>query len=95
MPSFLVGVNAILYFMSSGVVLKTHVWKWIVLAIMLVGPAFVAPLIPSPPAQPGTIPFLQTMPPVMLFLGQVWFFSGLLTLILFIRRNPLPATDAP
>jgi hypothetical protein len=93
MPSFLVAANAMLYLMGSGVVMKEHRWKWLMLAIMIIGPIVVAPLIPFPVPQIGLMPILEPLPPVMLTLGLTWFVSGAVTLILFIRRNPLPGID--
>jgi hypothetical protein len=94
MPSLLVASNALLYFMGSGVVLKEHRWKWPVIPVMLAGPILVAPLIPYPAVPPGLIKIWEQLPPVMLFLGITWVLSGVATLILFIRNNPLPETAA-
>jgi hypothetical protein len=94
MPSFLIATNAMLYLMGSDLVMKEHRWKWLMLAIMIVGPIVIAPMIPFPVPQFGLMPILEPLPPVMLFLGLTWFLSGAITLILFIRHNPIPATDA-
>jgi hypothetical protein len=95
MPSIMLAANAMLYLMSSGVVLKTYPWKWLVLAMMLIGSVVVAPAIPYPVAKAGSLPILDPLPPLMLFLGLMWFLSGAVTLFLFMRHNPLPVTDAP
>jgi hypothetical protein len=89
-PSFLVATNALLYLMGSGVVLKPNRWKWFVLPLMLVAPILVAPAIPHPPTNTLTEIF-ALLPPVMLCVASVWLFSGTLTLMLFIRRNPVPS----
>jgi hypothetical protein len=93
--SFLVAINAILYLMGNGVAIKQHRWKWLVLAIMLIGPIVVAPAIPYPAVGPELTPILGPFPPVMLVMGLVWFLSGAATLISFIRHNPLPPTETP
>jgi hypothetical protein len=76
--------------MGSGVVLKPNRWKWFVLPLMLVAPILVAPAIPHPPTNTLTEIF-ALLPPVMLCVASVWLFSGTLTLMLFIRRNPVPS----
>jgi hypothetical protein len=92
--SFLVATNAILYLMGNGIAIKQHWWKWLALAIMLIGPIVVASAIPSAAIQPELTPILKLFPPpVMLFLGLVWFLSGATTLLLFIRHNPLPSAE--
>ena len=94
--SFLVATNAILYLMGNGVAIRQHRWKWLVLAIMLIGPIMVAPAIPYPVVKPELMPTLELFPPqVMLVMGLVWFLSGAATLILFIRHNPLPPVETP
>jgi hypothetical protein len=92
-PSFLVVTNALLYFMGSGVVLKPHRWKWFVLPLMLVGPILVAPAIPYPRTNTALTAIFDPMPPIMLCVGSVWLFSGTLTLLLFIRHNPVPSAN--
>ena len=94
--SFLVAINAILYLMGNGVAIKQHRWKWLMLAIMLIGPIVVAPVIPYPAVKPELMPTLELFPPqVMLVMGLVWFLSGAATLISFIRHNPLPPVETP
>jgi hypothetical protein len=93
--SFLVATNAVLYLMGNGVAIKQHRWKWLVLAILLIGPIVVAPAIPYPAVKPELIPILEPFPPVMLSLGLVWSLSGAATLLSFIRHNPLPSTETP
>ena len=48
-----------------------------------------------PASAPDLIPIFQQLPPVMLSIGLVWFVSGAVTLIWFIRHNPLPPTETP
>jgi len=92
-PSFLVGINAVLYLMGSGVAIKQHRWKWAVLPIMLMAPILIAPAIPYPASPPGLTPMFESLPPVMLSIGLVWFLSGAATLVLFIWHNPLPGME--
>ncbi len=94
--SFLVATNAILYLMGNGVAIRQHRWKWLVLAIMLIGPIVVAPAIPYPVVKPELMPTLELFPPqVMLVMGLVWCLSGAASLILFVRHNPLPPVETP
>ena len=93
--SFLVASNANLYWMGNGVAIKQHRWKWLVLAILLVGPIVVVTAIPYPDVGPEMTPILGPFPPVMLSMGLVWCLSGAATLISFIRHNPLPPIEAP
>ena len=61
---------------------------------MLVGPVAVLAAVPFPAAPPEMKPVLESFPPqVMLFLGLAWIFSGLISLICFVRQRPLPAPD--
>jgi len=92
---FLVATNAILYVMINGVTIKQHRWKWLVLAVMLIGPIVVAPMIPYPAVKSELMPILEQFPPVTLAIGLVWVLSGVTTLTLFIRRNPPPSTETP
>jgi len=95
MVSLMIATNLILYLMANAVALKRHRWKWLAVLIMLIGPIIVARTIPSPPAQPGMAPILDLFPPpVMLSIGLVWFLSGGITLVLFMRHNPLPPAEA-
>jgi hypothetical protein len=93
--SFLVASNAMLYLMGNGVAIKQHRWKWLVLAILVVGPITVAPAIPHPDVGPEMTPILGPFPPVMLYMGLVWCLSGAATLISFIWHNPLPPIETP
>ncbi|HVY72226.1 MAG TPA: hypothetical protein VHH73_19995 [Verrucomicrobiae bacterium] len=95
MLGFLVATNAILYLMGNGGTIKQHRWKWLMLAVMLIGPIIIAPVIPHPAATTESLPFLEQFPPVMLSIGFMWFLSGAATLTLFIRRNPSAVTEAP
>lgn len=90
--SFLIGTNAILFLMGNGVVIREQKWKWLALAGLILAPILLAPLIPYPANQSELLP---TIHPVMLSLGMVWFLSGVITLIIFIRHNPPPATETP
>ena len=94
--TFLVATNAVLYLMASGVLLKPYRWKWFVLPVMLLAPILLAPAIPYPPAPPSnpeSTAYCYPLMPVILCLGVVWFLSGAITLVLFIRRNPRPADE--
>lgn len=93
MVSFFVATNAILYLMGNAVAIKQHRWKWLGLAAIVFAPVILAPLIPSPAVTSGMIPIFEAFPPLFLSLGLIWFLSGAATLILFIRRNPLPAAE--
>lgn len=93
MPGFLVGSNALLYLMGSGVLLKPHRWKWFLLPLMLLVPILASPAIPCPVINTGLTTIFDPLPPVMLCLGSVWVFSGTVTLILFISRNPLASAE--
>jgi len=93
--SFLVGTNAILYLQGNGVAIKQHQWKWLMLAALLIGPIVVAPLIPYPAVESELISIFEQLPPVMLSIGMVWFLSGVATLGLFVRHNPLPLAETP
>ena len=93
MPGLLIGPNALLYVMGSGVVLKPNRWKWFVLPFMVAVPILAAPLIPYPAVKAGLTTIFDPMPPVMLCLGTVWFLSGTVTLILFILHNPIPSAE--
>ena len=91
---FVIATNAILYLMGNAVAIKRHRWKWLALVLMLLGPIGVVSLVPFPAVKPDLLPVLQLFPPqVMLFMGLVWFMSGLVTLVFFIRDNPPPAPD--
>lgn len=91
---FLVAANALLYLMCNAAAIRQQWWKWLVLAVMLVGPIMVAPLIPHPPIQTVTLPILEPILPVMLCAALVWVLSGAATVVWFIRHNPLPAAEA-
>jgi uncharacterized membrane protein len=94
--SFFLATNAILYLMGNGVAIRQHRWKWLVLVLLLVGPIVAMRTIPYPPVKPDLMPMLDLFPPgAILFLGLMWFLSGAATLLLFIRRNPLPDAEAP
>ena len=94
MLSLLVAPNAILYLMANAVAIKQHRWKWLMLAIILIGPVVVAPAIPYPAVKLELLSGMESFPPVILSMGLVWFLSGAATLISFIRHNPLPPTEA-
>jgi hypothetical protein len=85
---FLVATNALLYLMANGVAFKQHRWKWLLLAIMLVGPILAGPAIPLPASQLGMSSTFAPLLPVMLSVGVVWFLSGAATLMWFIWHNP-------
>ena len=91
---YLVAGNALLYLMTSGVVLKPNRWKWFVVPLMLLVPILVAPAIPYPVANLGVSPILYPSSSVMLCTGSVWFLSGAVALILFMHHNRLPAEAA-
>lgn len=92
---FILAANAMLYFMGNAAGIKQQWWKWLVLALMIVGPVGVLATAPYPAALPQLKPVLEAFPPqVMLFLGLAWMLSGLISLICFVRHHPLPARDA-
>lgn len=92
--SVVVVSNALLYLMVNGIALKKYRWKWLVLPLLLICPILVAPLIPYPTVKPELTPVLDLFPPAaMLFTGLAWFLSGTASLILFMRRNPLPSPE--
>lgn len=90
-PGFLVAANAVLYLMASCVALKPHRWKWWLLPAMVAAPLLLAPAIPRPARITEFDASLAPLPPVMLCLGLVWFLSGTIGLVLFLRQHPLPA----
>lgn len=92
--TFLVASNAVLYLLGNGIALRRQRWKWLALALIIVGPLLVASNVAYAVGKPELQPMLQLFPPpVMVFLGLVWFFSGALTLLSFIRHNPLPCAE--
>ena len=92
--SFVVASNALLYLMVNGIAMKKNRWKWLVLPLLLIGPILVAPMIPYPNVKPELTPVLDLLPPAaMLFMGLALFLSGTASLILFMRRNPLPSPE--
>jgi hypothetical protein len=93
MVSILVGTNAILYLMGNGAQIKQHKWKWLALAALLIVPVILSPLIPRPAVKPEMTPIFESFPPVTLSMSGVWLLSGVITLALFIRRNPPPAPE--
>lgn len=94
--SFLLMANAVLYLMGNGLALKQHKWKWLMLVLLLIGPVLVAPIIPHPDIKPELAPVLELFPPTAtLFMGLIWFVSGAVTLILFMRHYPLQCAPAP
>lgn len=62
-----------------------HRWKWLVLLLMAVG------LLVVGLRGPGDI--LEVAPPVMLFVGLVWVFSGVVTLFSYLRHTHPPALE--
>ena len=87
--------NAMMYFMSNALGIKQQWWKWLVLALMIVGPIGVLATVPFPTSPPDMKPVLELFPPqLMLFLGLAWVLSGLISLMCFVRQHPLPAPDA-
>lgn len=93
MAGFLVATNALLYLMASGVALKPHRWKWLLVPVMLIAPILIAPSFPRP--KPQLTQTFDSLPPVMLCLGAVWFLSGAISLMLFMRHNPAPSAATP
>jgi len=93
--SFFVGCNAILYLMGNAAIIRQHRWKWLALATMLIGSAIVALTMPYKAARPELAPMLELFPPpVMLFLGLLWFLSGATTLLEFLRHHPRLAAES-
>jgi hypothetical protein len=91
MAGFLVATNAVLYLMASGVALKPHRWKWLLVPVMLFAPILIAPAIPYPAIRIEMATTFESLPPVMLCVGAVWLLSGGISLILFVRHNPAPS----
>jgi hypothetical protein len=92
---FVLACNAMMYLMSNALGIRRQWWKWLMLALMLVGPGAVLTAVPFPAAPPEMKPVLESFPPqVMLFLGLAWISSGLISLICFVRQYPLPAPEA-
>jgi len=79
-------MNAILYLMFNAVSIKEHRWKWVCFVLILVMPPIIGHL------HPGN--YLQMSPPAMLFQGSVYFLSGVITLIWFLRHHQPPAPEA-
>lgn len=91
----LLAANAMMYLMSNALGIRQQRWKWLVLALMIVGPVGALAVVPFPASPPDIKPVLESFPPqVILFLGLAWIFSGLISLIYFVRQHPLPAPDA-
>jgi hypothetical protein len=93
--TLLVGTNAILYLQGNGLAMKQHRWKWLVLVALLIGPIALSPLIPYPAAESELSSVFEQLPPVMLCIGMLWSLSGAITLIGFVRHNPLPVAERP
>ncbi len=91
LPGFLVSVNVVLYLMGSGVLLKPHRWKWLIVPVLLIAPILIAPIMPFPAGEFESGTIFGPSSQVMLCLGAVWCLSGALTLMLFMRRNPVPS----
>ena len=92
---FVLSCNAMMYLMTNALGIRLQWWKWLVLALMIVGPVAVLAEVPFPAAPPEMQPVLESFPPqVMLFLGLAWIFSGLISLICFVRQYPLPTPEA-
>jgi hypothetical protein len=90
-----VATNALLYLMCNAVAIKRYRWKWLVLALMVLGPMGMGWIVPWPAVQPQLTPVVQLFPPqAMLSIGFAWCLSGIAALILFVRHHPLPAADA-
>jgi hypothetical protein len=79
-------MNALLYLMFNAVSIKEHRWKWICFVLILVMPPIIGHL------HRGN--YLQMSPPVMLFQGSVYFLSGVITLVWFLRHHQPPAPEA-
>ncbi len=78
-------LNAILYLMFNAVSIKEHRWKWLLLALIAAVPVGITFLVP------GT--YTEVCRPMMLILGSIWFVSGAITLVSFIRHHQPPAPD--
>jgi hypothetical protein len=79
-------LSALLYLMFNAVSIKEHRWKWLLLALIATVPVGIAFLVP------GT--YTEACRPMMLSLGLIWFVSGSITLISFIRHHQPPAPEA-
>jgi hypothetical protein len=79
-------IYAILYLMFNAVSIKEHRWKWICFVLILIMPPVIGYL------HPGN--FFEMSPPAMLFQGSVYFLSGVITLIWFLRGHQPIAPDA-
>lgn len=79
-------MSALLYLMINAVSIKEHRWKWLVLILIAMVPAGINYFVPGNYAEVS-----KTM---MLFLGAIWFVSGAVTLISFLRHHRPIAPDA-
>jgi hypothetical protein len=79
MLAIMVSSGAILYLMMNAISIREHRWKWLLLVILALGPLVICYLVPGS--------FIEVSPPVMLFLGLVWFMSGGATLVSFARHT--------
>ncbi len=78
--------SAALYLMINAVSIKEHRWKWLLLALIVIVPPGMCYFIPGN--------YLQVSRPMTLFLGVVWFISGVITLASFLRHHQGPVSEA-
>jgi hypothetical protein len=78
--------NPLLYLMMNAVSITRHAWKWLLLILMIAGSVAISVKAPGG--------FFEVMQPLMLFIGLMWFSSGVGTLSSYIRHNPIPVALA-
>ena len=71
---------------------KSHPWKWLLVAVMALGPLALAWIARGEIAR-GEVPALQL--PNFLLVGLTWLASGAITLCLYIRHTQAPAPEVP
>jgi hypothetical protein len=79
-------INAFLYLMMNAVSIKEHRWKWPLSVLLALGPLAFALWVPGD--------YIQVSRPATLFIGLVCFISGIVTLVLFLRRHPATPAEA-
>jgi len=83
---FYLGYWLVIYAFWVGCMGKGQAWKWGVWLFLAAGLLVIG--------FPGGGDFETVAHPVILFSGCVWFLSGLITLVLYLRHNPSPAPEA-
>ena len=86
MLAVLIVSNTILYLMLNAVSIREHRWKWLLLILIVLGPAGICYFVPGN--------FIELSRPVTLFLGLAGLISGGVTLRSFLRHHQPPAPEA-